>query len=283
MDSTIVPPEGGLLGELRQICQLERDLGTELGLEAVPASAHPGLIAARAAISGSPSEEEPRIIFAADGIKSAATIPWDRLEERQFESDDALELVRYVVIELVRNVEEHSRAESGASVRVAHRSHPTRIAIGVADRGVGVRRSLEQFHHPPDDRSAVTLAVAPGVSGATSRAGGNQVNAGAGLFFARGIAALSGLSFLLLSGSAAWHLEPETVDTLSLHNGEVVALGHSRWDGTVALVDLPTAPRYSRDDFFSKLQDAYFRHVKDAKKEFDRRRSLVGEAFFRNR
>jgi hypothetical protein len=84
---------------------------------------------------------------------------------------------------MVRNSLEHSNSSVGAFVCAQYYRETQRIAIGIADAGIGVLSSMSRYHKVRTSESALHLALQPGITGTTSRFGGNEFNAGAGLFF----------------------------------------------------------------------------------------------------
>jgi len=53
---------------------------------------------------------------------------------------------KYVFSEMVRNVLEHSQSPVGAFVAAQYYAETKRIAIGIADAGIGIYEHLRQFH-----------------------------------------------------------------------------------------------------------------------------------------
>lgn len=112
------------------------------------------------------------------------------------------EAILYVFSELARNALEHSNSPIGAFICAQYYRETNRVSIGIADAGVGIRRSIARSHRVKSARDAIGLALQPGVTGATSRIGGTASNAGAGLFFVKSIAALSRNFFVICSETA---------------------------------------------------------------------------------
>ncbi|MCD8740609.1 hypothetical protein LT679_08365 [Mucilaginibacter roseus] len=110
--------------------------------------------------------------------------------------------IKYVISELVRNVLEHSESEIGAIVSAQYFKKSNRISIGVADRGIGIKASMNKSYATKNDKEAVDLALRPGITGTTNKVGGTEFNAGAGLFFTKSIAKVSRDLFLLYSGNS---------------------------------------------------------------------------------
>jgi anti-sigma regulatory factor (Ser/Thr protein kinase) len=91
--------------------------------------------------------------------------------------------IRYVVSEMGRNAIEHSRSPVGAIFCAQFFPTSGRVSIGIADAGIGILSAMKANHQVNTDRQAIVLALQPGITGVTSRPGGNETNAGAGLFF----------------------------------------------------------------------------------------------------
>ncbi len=118
----------------------------------------------------------------------------------QIEDDELAGAVQYSLIELLRNVVQHS-ASKGGGLAMAH-YYPTTglVEVCVADVGMGVKATINEAYPEIDtDLRALKLATLPHVS-RTFKAGGYTSmsdNAGLGLFFIKQIASLSGGSFFL--------------------------------------------------------------------------------------
>ncbi len=114
--------------------------------------------------------------------------------------------IRYIVSELVRNVFEHSLSTHGAVVSAQYFKKTNKVRIGVADTGVGIWKTIHESHPAHTDLDAIKLALTPGITGTTSREGGTETNAGAGLFFVRSIAKINRDFFVLYSGRGFYKL-----------------------------------------------------------------------------
>jgi len=154
------------------------------------------------------------------------------------------EPIKYIISELVRNVFEHASSPDGAIVCAQYYKKSNTIRIGVVDTGVGIRQTLERFHHPKDDLHALTLALTPGITGTTTKIGGTEANAGAGLFFIKSLAKMSRDFFMIYSGKAMYKLlkNPKNKqvklisDPLKDHHSFETNLPF--WRGTVVAIDL---------------------------------------------
>lgn len=181
------------------------------------------------------------------------------------DNPESLAAVQYCISELLRNVVEHSNSPDGAFVCAHnfHRADPTRITIGVADCGDGIRYHLGRAHAAArtSDAEALTLALLPGVTGAIPGIYGTPDNAGAGLFITRSIAKGSGGYFLLLSGNACFRLRRALTDidqtelpldpTADRH--DLWQLPHS-WQGTVVSMEIRADQIADFDSYFAWIR-----------------------------
>lgn len=170
---------------------------------------------------------------------------------------DQAEPIRYIVSELVRNVLEHSGCEHGATVAAQYHKRSNLIRIGIADTGMGVRKSITHSHAANDDLAAIRLALTPGITGTTRKEGGTDYNAGAGLFFTKSIATANRDFFVIYSGSALYKLLKSTAKRLRLH-ADPFEDRHTRlndlpsWSGTVVGIDMSLD---TANEAFSELLD----------------------------
>ncbi len=180
--------------------------------------------------------------------------------------------IRYVFSEMVRNALEHSSSPVGAFVCAQYFKKTDRISIGIADAGVGIRQSMQQSHTVRSDEAAIRLALQPGVTGVTSRLGGNEFNAGAGLFFTKSIAALSRNYFVLYSGKSLFKLlkrpsasEPELhADPRDDKHRFVIS---PEWPGTLVGIDIRVESGAEFSDLLEAIRSAYSIDVKAGKKK----------------
>src|SRR5262249_11935816 len=124
--------------------------------------------------------------------------------------EDTRRAVYYVLVELLRNVLQHSRDKLGGIVAAQlndggrHTDRPT-IQVAVADTGIGVFDSLRPMHPKlADQKEALEKALWPHFSG-TFEEGltGTSNNAGMGLFFISEMAKLLRGRLLIASRGAA--------------------------------------------------------------------------------
>lgn len=181
------------------------------------------------------------------------------------DSPDSLAAVQYCVSELLRNVIEHSGSEGGAFI-CAHNyvnANPSRVSIGVADCGIGVASHLGRAHQEAmdDDKTALRLAMQPGVTGAMPGMYGTPDNAGAGLFITRSIAKGTGGYYILASGNACYRLR-RTLN--SEKQGELfidpASDRHDMWElpnnwtGTLVSMEIRTDKIEDFDSYFAWIR-----------------------------
>ncbi len=173
------------------------------------------------------------------------------------------EPIRYVLSELVRNVIEHSMSESGAFVAAQYYKKSNAIRIGITDTGVGIRNSITHSHYAPDDLAALKLALTPGITGTTTREGGTEFNAGAGLFFTKSIATVNRDFFAIYSGTALYKLlKSKATKRISLH-ADPFEDRHSKlsdlpyWQGTAVGIDLLLDENAAFSELLERIRETY--------------------------
>lgn len=178
--------------------------------------------------------------------------------------------IKYVFSEMVRNALEHSQSTVGAFVCAQYYSESKRIAIGIADAGIGVLNTMRQHHDVQSSRAAIRLALQPGITGTTSRIGGNEFNAGAGLFFTKSIATLSRNRFCFYSGDSMFRL----MKTRKRYDPELHAdpnddphsfVRAPLLKGTVVGIDLSIEQGFEFAALLEAIREAYFIDVKQKK------------------
>jgi anti-sigma regulatory factor (Ser/Thr protein kinase) len=183
--------------------------------------------------------------------------------------------IKYVFSEMVRNALEHSKSNVGAFVCAQYYRESKRIAIGIADAGIGIYSSMRRHHRVANAQEAIHLALQPGITGTTSRIGGNEFNAGAGLFFTKSIATLSRNRFFLYSGDNMFRLmktrqryEPElNADPKKDPHSFVTA---PDWQGTIVGIDLNIEQGIEFAELLEAIRGAYAIDVK-RKKDYAKR------------
>ena len=123
----------------------------------------------------------------------------------RLEDQEVSGAVKYALIELLRNVVQHSRSRIGGLAIAQYYPNTGIVDLVVCDGGTGIKDTLQPKYPEIDsDLKAVKFASQAHVSG-TFRAGAYSrmhENAGLGLFFIKQITSLSGGGFFLASGSA---------------------------------------------------------------------------------
>lgn len=128
-------------------------------------------------------------------------------------------------------------------------------------------------HRVTDDASGIRLALQPGITGTTSRIGGTEFNAGAGLFFTKSIAALGRNIFLLASGSSAFKLLPGPERKQLALFPDPAGDSHRflnvpHWQGTVVGIDVSVREDVEFASLLSQIRKAYSIDVKKSRKAY---------------
>ncbi len=171
--------------------------------------------------------------------------------------------IRYVFSELARNALEHSGSPVGAFLCAQYYKQTNRISIGIADAGVGIRRSITKSHQARTARDAIALALQPGITGTTARLGGTESNAGAGLFFVKSIAALSRNFFVIYSEDTMFKLlkgnqnKPVTLHADPRRDNHLFTDALPHWQGTVVGIDIRMAAGQQFTNFLAAIRQAY--------------------------
>lgn len=181
--------------------------------------------------------------------------------------------IKYVMSELVRNVLEHSKSQVGAIVCAQYFKNTNRIAIGVADRGISVRLAINKSYKAQNDTEALQLAMRPGITGTTTKIGGTEYNAGAGLFFTKSIAKVSKDFFLIYSGDTFYKLLKTPGNAEVELFADPISDKHNLkdklpfWQGTAVGIDISLDINQDFNDLLEMIRDAYQLDVKRANKE----------------
>ncbi len=146
--------------------------------------------------------------------------------------------MKYSLVELLRNVVQHSRSRIGGVVSAVYFTNTGLVDIVVSDIGCGLKVSLrESYPEINTYHKAVRFALNPHVSG-TFRSGAYHSmkdNAGLGLFFIREIASRSAGGFFLGSGDVMADIWGNQDGTLGK---KYVQATRGGWRGTFALLQL---------------------------------------------
>ncbi len=183
-----------------------------------------------------------------------------------------VEPIQYTMSELIRNVLEHSQSDEGAIVCALYFKKTNTIRIGIADRGIGIKKSIERSYPIDDDLEALKLALTPGITGTTRNVGGTEQNAGAGLFFIKTIAYVNQDPFFLYSGNAMYKLLKRNNNKIALkanpfddrHSKE---MDMPYWQGVAAGIDIALDTTKEFTNLLKIIRNFYFEAVKEKKKE----------------
>lgn len=186
---------------------------------------------------------------------------------------DKVEPIRYIIFELVRNVLEHSGSNEGAIVCAQYYSKSNTIRIGVVDNGIGIKKSISHSYSPKDDLDAISLALTPGITGTTTKIGGTESNAGAGLFFTKSLAKVNRDFFMIYSGKGMYKLlkspkgkETKLIaDPLSDHAS--YDNNYPYWQGTVVGIDLCLDEHANFNELLDLIRNVYQKARKQKIKE----------------
>ncbi len=193
-------------------------------------------------------------------------IPLLHLEEKNVEP------IKYIISELVRNVLEHSESKNGAIVSAQYYIKSNTIRIGIVDSGVGISKTIRKSHIAPTDLDAIRLALTPGITGTTSREGGTDYNAGAGLFFTKSIAKINRDFFVLYSGNTLYKLLREkNKDKVILYSDPLddkhtKDAGLPHWLGTVVGIDIDLTETEEFVTLLDGIRKIYTTSVRERKK-----------------
>ena len=170
--------------------------------------------------------------------KDIAKVATSIVEMLKIGDDEIEDAVKYSIVELLRNVVQHSRSRIGGIVSAVYFPRSGIVDVVVADIGCGLRASLRESYKEIDsDHKAVRFAMQPHVSGTFHSGvyGSMKDNAGLGLFFIKTIASRASGGFFLGSGSML-------ADVWGTPDGDLkkkyVHASGSGWRGTFALLQL---------------------------------------------
>ena len=156
----------------------------------------------------------------------------------QIEDEELAGAVKYSLVELLRNVVQHSGSPNGGVAMAQYYPNTGLVEICVADMGVGIKSTINRAYPEIDlNLNALKFATLPHVSGTfgPSIYGSMGDNAGLGLFFIKQIASLSSGGFFLGS-------KDDLIDIWGDENGSQYKLYiHARtggWPGTFAYLQL---------------------------------------------
>ncbi len=188
-------------------------------------------------------------------------------------SPEQADPIKYVLSEMIRNVLEHSTSSNGAIICAKYFKKSNRISIGITDYGIGIKQSLTRFHNPENNAEALKLALTPGITGTTSKIGGTEYNAGAGLFFTKSIAKVSNNFFMLFSGDTLYRLKKDKdINDTELHSNPLednctIKSLNINWRGTIVGFDISLDNQKEFNDLLSKIREVYYLDLKVRKRE----------------
>lgn len=180
--------------------------------------------------------------------------------------------IGYIVSELGRNVIEHARTPHGAILCAQYYEKSHSIRIGIADPGIGIKKTINKSHLAGTHLEALRLALTPGITGTTRREGGTEENAGAGLFFIKSMACVNRDFFVVYSGDGLFKLlKRDAKKRFSLradpfedrHSTGSEGGSFPHWQGTIVGVDISL----DRTQEFSLLLDAIGKTYSSAVRE----------------
>src|SRR3989344_2093941 len=189
---------------------------------------------------------------------------------------DKTDSIKYTIGELVRNVLEHSLSEDGAIVAAQYYKKSNTIRIGICDSGIGIKKSLQKYwsSHAKTDLDAIKWALAPGISGTTSKEGGTEDNAGAGLFFIKSIAQVARSYFMIYSGSGIYKLllRDKRIENTQLHPNPDDDRHSARNDGTyfqgtLVAIDLSLDNKSECTSLLAAIREVYGKAIRERKKK----------------
>ncbi|HGY91770.1 MAG TPA: ATP-binding protein [Planctomycetes bacterium] len=189
-------------------------------------------------------------------VETAAKRVSQLLVPEQSDMEDVRKMVFYVVVELLRNVLQHSMDDIGAILAAQRMNRPgeerTSFQIAVADAGIGIHASLAEEH--PDIETAgeaIQEAIRPHFSGtfAEGFTGGSQ-NAGMGLFFIDEMAKRTGGRLLIASRGAS---VLSTGDPEFKRNHSISK--RPPYPGTLVVFELPVFEDLSYDGLIHVIQN----------------------------
>lgn len=187
--------------------------------------------------------------------------------------------IQHIFSELIRNVLEHSRAGEGAIVCAQYFKKSNKIAIGVADVGIGLKDSIRQSYPITDDLTAIKLSLTPGITGTTKKPGGTAQNAGLGLFLIKSIAYINSDFFTIISGDKMYKLLQRGKKKITLEGNPFkdrhATMNISPWQGVVVGVDISLNQTEEFKSLLDIIYKFYVGEVKNQKKQFYKKPKFI--------
>lgn len=212
-------------------------------------------------------KEYEQIEPVAEKISRLIIADYDKAKkDKDYESEDVRKIIRYVLVELMRNVIQHSYDPNGGLI-VAQRMdkddpNNPHIQIAVSDCGIGILQSLRTSRKDiTDPVVALERSLWPGYSGKfTEYQTGTAQNAGMGLFFVSEIAKLTAGKFFIASKGATLFIQgdPEFAGNNHIEHSII------SYEGTFASFEMPKKNVDDYDGLISRVQERA-RKVKDEK------------------
>ena len=181
--------------------------------------------------------------------------------------------IKYVISELVRNVFEHSKSNSGAIISAQYYKKSNTIRIGVVDNGIGIKEAISKSYNIDSDIDAIKMALTPGITGTTTNVGGTEFNAGAGLFFIKSIAKVNKDFFVMYSGDAMYKLlrTPSKSKKVILYSDPFNDKCSKKenlpyWQGTAVGIDICLDKHQAFDQLLDLIKKTYRKNIKEKKR-----------------
>ena len=187
-------------------------------------------------------------------------------------NEEQTQPIKYMVSELVINFLQHSVSRYGAIVAAQYSKKTNTVRIGIVDTGVGINQTITHSHIAKDDLTAIGLALTPGITGTTSREGGTDYNAGAGLFFTKSISKINRDYFVIYSGDSLYKLLKEKEESVARLNSDPFLDRHTEevrlpfWSGTVIGIDMTLDENEKFTTLLDTIREVYVKTVRERRK-----------------
>ena len=190
---------------------------------------------------------------------------------------DTSRTVKHVFSEMLRNVLEHSLSPLGGHVCATYNHNRKKVSIGISDTGRGIREGMVGYKRFTNHKEAILNALIPGISGTTTRLGGTQENAGAGLFFTKCIAQSTRNHFLIYSGDSYFKLltrpSSEEIHFNANPEDDYATIKDSLpvFPGTVIGIDIHIEDTTAFNKLMQMIGDSYRASLNKMKKDYYKR------------
>ncbi len=183
--------------------------------------------------------------------------------------------IKYTVGELVCNVLEHAATANGAFVAAQYYPKTNIVRLGICDTGVGIRHTITRSWPASTDIDAIHWALIPGITGATRREGGNETNAGAGLFFIKSMSMVARDYFVIYSGTGFYKLRKRDKRTKGFPKLQANPSKDTHTEtnkapyfrGTLVGIDISLDQTNEFTALLAVIREAYIQAVKERKRE----------------